>query len=59
MKLIDDMTEKVDYYNMLENTESAYELIKSSKLRFFYKYFFVNNGYQHPKPLFFRTLLII
>jgi uncharacterized protein with ParB-like and HNH nuclease domain len=56
MKLIDDMTEKVDYYNMLENTESAYELIKSSKLRFFYNVF-VNNGYQHPKPLFFRTLL--
>ena len=29
-KLIDDMTDKVDYYNMLEDTEATYELIKSS-----------------------------
>ena len=55
-KLIDDMIEKVDFYNMLEDIDSAYDLVKSSKMRFFYKVF-INNGYQHPKPLFFRTLL--
>lgn len=54
--LIDDMVEKVDYYNMLENEEDAYNLVKSSKFRFFFKVF-INNRYQHPKPLFFRTLL--
>lgn len=54
--LIDDMTLKVDYYNMLKDTEKAYKLVKSSKFRFFYS-IFVNNGYQHPKALFFRALV--
>lgn len=55
-KLIDDMYDKVDYYNMLEDIEQAYNLVRSSKFRFFYN-IFINNGYQHPKPLFFRTLI--
>ena len=55
-KLIDDLIDKVDYYNMLENTEETYNLIKSSKLRFFHKVF-VDIGYQHPKPLLFRALI--
>ena len=55
-KLIDDMLDKLDYYIMLSDVEKAYNLVKSSKFRFFYKVFELN-GYQHPKPLFYRTLI--
>lgn len=55
-KLIDDLEDKIDYYNMLFDSDLAYNLVKSSKFRFFYK-IFVNNSYKHPKPLLFRMLI--
>lgn len=55
-KLIDELEDKVDYYNMLFDVERTYLLVKSSKLRFYNK-IFEKVGYQHPKPLFFRCLI--
>lgn len=55
-KLLDDMYEKVGFYNMLTSAEKAYELVKSSKFRFFYKVF-TEMSYKHPKALFLRTLV--
>lgn len=55
-KLLDDMYEKVGFYNMLTSAENAYELVKSSKFRFFYKVF-TEMSYKHPKALFLRTLV--
>lgn len=55
-KLLDDLEEKVDFYNMLYSVEDAYQLIKSGKFRYFYE-IFVKLGYQHPKALFFRIFV--
>ena len=55
-KLLDDLEEKVDFYNMLYSVDDAYQLIKSSKFRYFYE-IFVKLGYQHPKALFFRIFV--
>ncbi len=55
-RLLDDMYEKVDYYNMLSSTEKAYELVKNTKFRFYYK-IFTEISYKHPKALFLRTLI--
>ena len=55
-KLLDDMYEKVDFYNMLSSTPDAYKLVKSSKFRFYYKVF-TEISYKHPKALFMRTLV--
>lgn len=55
-RLLDDLEEKVDFYNMLYSVEDAYQLIKSSKFRYFYE-IFVKLGYQHPKALFFRIFV--
>ena len=55
-KLLDDLDAKVDFYNMLYSVEESYELIKSSKFRFFYA-IFVKLRYQHPKALFFRIFV--
>ncbi len=50
--LIDDMIDKVDYYNMLSSTTQAYALINSKRFRFYYRIF--AGMYIHPKPLFLR-----
>ena len=55
-KLLDDMYEKVDYYNMLFSAEKAYNLIKNNKFRFYFK-IFTEISYKHPKALFLRTLI--
>lgn len=55
-KMLDDMYEKVDYYNMLSSTEKAYDLVKNNKFRFFFKVF-NEISYKHPKALFLRTLI--
>lgn len=55
-RLLDDLEEKVDFYNMLYSVDTAYQLIKSSKFRYFYE-IFVKLGYQHPKALFFRIFV--
>lgn len=55
-KLLDDMYDKVDFYNMLSSAESAYDLVKSSKFRFYFK-IFTEVSYKHPKALFLRTLI--
>ena len=55
-KMLDDMYDKVDYYNMLSSDKKAYSLIKNSKFRFFYKVF-TYISYKHPKALFLRTLI--
>lgn len=55
-KLLDDMHDKVDFYNMLSSTEKAYDLVKNGKFRFYYK-IFSEISYKHPKALFLRTLV--
>ena len=55
-KLLDDMYDKVDFYNMLSSAEKAYDLVKNKKFRFYYK-IFTEISYKHPKALFLRTLV--
>lgn len=55
-KLLDDMYQKVDYYNMLSSAPKAYDLVKSSQFRFYFKVF-TEISYKHPKALFLRTLI--
>ncbi len=55
-KLLDDMYDKVDFYNMLSSAENANNLVKSGKFRFYYK-IFTEISYKHPKSLFLRTLV--
>lgn len=55
-KLLDDMYDRVEFYNMLSSTESANKLVKNNKFRFFYK-IFTDVSYKHPKALFLRTLI--
>ena len=55
-KLLDDMYDKVDFYNMLSSAEKAYDLVKNRKFRFYYK-IFTEISYKHPKALFLRTLV--
>lgn len=55
-KLLDDMYDRVDFYNCLSSAEDAYNLVKSGKFRFYYKVF-TEISYKHPKALFLRTLI--
>jgi len=55
-KLLDDMYEKVEFYNMLSSTEAAYDFVRNGMFRFYYK-IFTEVSYKHPKALFFRTLI--
>ena len=55
-KLLDDMYEKVDFYNMLSSAEKANNLVKNGKFRFYFKVF-TDISYKHPKALFLRTLV--
>lgn len=55
-KLLDDMYDKVDIYNMLHSAELANELINHSKFRFYYK-IFTEVSYKHPNALFLRLLV--
>ena len=55
-KLLDDMYDKVDFYNMLSSAEKANSLVKNGKFRFYYK-IFTEISYKHPKALFLRTLV--
>lgn len=55
-KLLDDMYEKVDFYNMLSFAEKANNLVKNGKFRFYFKVF-TDISYKHPKALFLRTLV--
>ena len=55
-KLLDDMYDKIDFYNMLSSAEKAYDLIKNGKFRFYFKVF-TDISYKHPKALFLRTLV--
>lgn len=55
-KLLDDMYDKVDIYNMLYSAEKANSLVKNTKFRFYYK-IFTSVAYQHPKALFLRALV--
>lgn len=55
-KFLDDMYDKVEFYNMLSSTENANKLVKNNKFRFFYKVF-TEVSYKHPKALFLRTLI--
>ncbi len=53
--LLDDMTRKVKYYNMLSDIEKLKELYNNHTLRLFFRLF--SGNYKHPKPLFFRTFI--
>lgn len=53
---LDDLSDKVSFYNLLSNAEDAYKLIRNNKFRYYYK-IFTEIGYKHPKPLFLRTLI--
>ncbi|MGL4647681.1 MAG: DUF262 domain-containing protein [Mycoplasmoidaceae bacterium] len=54
-KLLDDLINKLNYYKTLNSIDKAYELVKSTKFRFYYK-IFIENNYKHPKPLFLRVM---
>ena len=54
-KLLDDMYERVEFYNMLNSTSSANKVIRNARFRFFYN-LFVELNYQHPKALLLRIL---
>lgn len=56
MKFLNDLNSKVKFYNMLFSADEAFDLIKNKRFRFYYK-IFTEIGYQHPKPLFLRTLI--
>ncbi len=55
-RLIDDLTNNIEYYKMLSDINKVYDKVKSSKFRYFFN-IFIKAGYQHPKPLFFRSLI--
>lgn len=53
--LLEDMTKKVKYYNMLSDIEELKKLLNNHKLRMYFRLFAGN--YKHPKPLFYRTFI--
>lgn len=54
-KLIDDMLDKVVFYNALSNVDKMIGIIKDKKFKFYYS-MYIKMGYEHPAPLFFRCL---
>lgn len=55
-KFLNDLNNKVIYYNTLSSAEDANKLINNNRFRFYFKVF-TEIGYKHPKPLFLRTLI--
>ena len=55
-KMLQDMYNKVEFYKMLNDINLTTNLIKSTKLKFYYKVF-LEFSYNHPKGLIFRTLI--
>ena len=55
-KLLDDLSDKVNFYNMLSSVDDANTLVKSTKFKFYFKVF-TDISYKHPKPLFFRAIV--
>lgn len=55
-RLIDDLENKVKYYNMLSDPDSAYSFIRNNEFRFFFKTF-SDVSFKHPRPLFFKTFI--
>ena len=53
--LLEDMSKKVKYYNMLSDIELLKQLYNNHKLRMYFRLF--SGNYNHPKPLFFRTFI--
>lgn len=53
---LEDLKDKVRFYNMLSSTEDAYGLIRNNQFRYYFEVF-TEIGYKHPKPLFLRTLI--
>lgn len=53
---LEDLRDKVRFYNMLSSAEEAYNLIRNNQFRYYFK-IFTEIGYKHPKPLFLRTLI--
>jgi len=54
MSLIDDMIDKVDYFKALTDLDDALAIVKDNKFKFYYL-LYLKIGYEHPKPLFFRS----
>ena len=53
--LLDDMTKKVKYFNMLSDIELIKSLCGNHKLRMYFRLF--SGNYKHPNSLFFRTFI--
>lgn len=53
---LNDLNNKVKFFNMLSSVEEANKLIDNNRFRFYFKVF-TEIGYKHPKPLFLRTLI--
>lgn len=53
---LEDLKDKVRFYNMLSSAKEAYNLINNNRFRYYFEVFTVI-GYKHPKPLFLRTLI--
>lgn len=54
MKLIDDMIDKVDYFKALTDLDEALKIVRDNKFKFYYL-LYLKVGYEHPRPLFFRS----
>lgn len=54
--LIDDLLDKVDFYNMIYSYENLSLILQNNKIRFYYK-IFTDINYKHPRSLFFRLFI--
>ena len=54
IELLDDMLEKADYYNALFDINTALEIVKDNRFKFYYLVY-LKIGYEHPRSLFFRS----
>lgn len=54
-RMIDDMVEKVPYFEMLSDTEKAGKVVNKKKFKFFF-HLFSSAQYEHPSGLFLRLL---
>lgn len=51
--MIDDMVNKMDFFNAVFNLDKAISIIKNKRFKFYYSIYSKIN-YEHPWPLFFR-----
>lgn len=55
MRMIDDMVDKVQYFEMLSDAEKAGKIVNKKKFKFYF-HLFSSAKYEHPSGLFLRLL---